>query len=335
MRAGIHRFFGITKLLDRTMDASVFISYASEDHAIAAQLADMLQQRGIKCFLDKKSVGWGNSIMGVIGRGLQAASSLIAVLSPTSVRSQWVPFEIGQAIALGTPVLPFLTAGSVELPGFLHDIHSVRSIEEFEKNIALALEAGQPLGTSGQLGPFSGYYLGLTWAPDSQRILVEHVNCRQMGDRIRGMIATVGVLEQSEKDDSYSCVARPYSRYTVSGYVRERLLVLSYHSIRLEELSSGALALQGNTTGDLFLGQWAGLVGSSVETSRCEWMRLDSSDRNDDDLLAEAGKLIQREGIQHYTNAKVVLLGEAGVGKTSLLSALHFRDKRQRTETNK
>lgn len=316
------------------MDSSVFISYASEEHTIASQLADIMHQRGIECFLDKKSIGWGNSITSVIGRGLQAASSLIAVLSPTSVRSQWVPFEIGQAIALGTPVLPYLTAKSVELPGFLHDLHAVRSIDEFEEHLAAALEDGHPLGTRGQLGPFSGYYLGMTWSPDSQRILVERVNCRQLGDRLRGTISTVGVLARNPNGSSYSCVARPNSRYSVTGSVRERLFVLSYQSVRPEEISCGSLALQGSTSGDLFLGQWAGLVGSSVETSRCEWMRLDLSNRDDDYLLTEAEKLIRREGIQRYVNAKVVLIGEGSVGKTSLLKALRLRDDMESEEVD-
>lgn len=290
----------------------VFISYASEEEHIASQLTDILREHKVEYFLDKKSIEWGNSVKNVIGRGLQEASSLIAILSDNSIRSQWVTFEIGHAIALGTPVLPFLTKPTIDLPDFLRDLHFVRSIEEFRENVASGFKDGMPLGTRGQSGPFSGTYMGSAWSPDLPMFLLDRVYCRQIGERVRGHINNLGVFQWEEDNGSYRCVTQPNTQLTFNGSIRERLFMITYESPRAEENNRGVITLQGNTSGRLFRGQWAGLVENKVETGRCEWMR---SDLDEDSMIVQVPKLIRRDGFEEEAGARAMLLRRAGLGK--------------------
>lgn len=111
------------------MPGRVFISYSSVDREQVKALAKALDGVPISYFLDEKEIQWGDDITEKIGRGLAECSALIVVLSPASVKSQWVPFEIGQAVGLGKRVLPFLTHPSVEIPAFLRKFHYKTSIE--------------------------------------------------------------------------------------------------------------------------------------------------------------------------------------------------------------
>lgn len=111
------------------MPGIVFISYSSVDREPVQALAKALDDVPIPYFLDQKEIQWGDDITEKIGRGLAECFALIVVLSPASVKSQWVPFETGQAVGLGKRVLPFLTHPSVEIPAFLRRFHYETSIE--------------------------------------------------------------------------------------------------------------------------------------------------------------------------------------------------------------
>ena len=101
----------------------VFISYSSKDHKIAKRLEAELCRLGIDCFLDRKEISWGDDVVAKITAGIAACSSLIVIVSLDSVRSQWIPFEVGVATALGKRVLPFVTHPSIDLPAYLSRFH--------------------------------------------------------------------------------------------------------------------------------------------------------------------------------------------------------------------
>ncbi|MHA1329886.1 MAG: toll/interleukin-1 receptor domain-containing protein [Candidatus Hodarchaeales archaeon] len=101
----------------------VFISYSRVDEKLANSLVYLLEEIGIECFLDQKDIDWGSSITYEIHKGLSECSAVVVIISPASLKSQWVPYEIGRAVGEGKRILPLLTHPSLELPGYMRDLH--------------------------------------------------------------------------------------------------------------------------------------------------------------------------------------------------------------------
>ena len=99
----------------------IFISYAHEDSALVDELCNRLSAEGMQFFRDTKDILWGGTISSDVQQALEQAGGVVVVVSPASVKSQWVPYEIGYATALRKPILPFLTHPSIDLPGYLAD----------------------------------------------------------------------------------------------------------------------------------------------------------------------------------------------------------------------
>jgi hypothetical protein len=126
------------------VNRNVFISYSSHDSAIARQFADFFTAKGIRHFLDQKDIVWGETVEERIAEGIQASTDLLVILSPASVKSQWVPFEIGRAKAARKRVLPFLTHPCLEVPGFLNGIHHETSFDEAASYFQSASQSERP-----------------------------------------------------------------------------------------------------------------------------------------------------------------------------------------------
>src|SRR5436309_531795 len=79
----------------------VFIAYQRCDRALALAVSRRLRERhGIETFVDVLDPDLANGaadVTAAILAGLARCSHLLAVLSTTSCRSWWVPFEIGVA----------------------------------------------------------------------------------------------------------------------------------------------------------------------------------------------------------------------------------------------
>ena len=112
------------------MIPQVFISYSHIDSSVADDLVHALDNAGVMYFLDVKDIVWGESITSKINDAVHKSDAIIVILSPASLKSAWVPFELGGAIALGKKLLPFLTHPSLDLPAYLRDIRTAQSIEE-------------------------------------------------------------------------------------------------------------------------------------------------------------------------------------------------------------
>ena len=125
-----------------------FISYARCDHAAVSELAQLLDSMGVEYFLDQKDIHWGDRITTRVTHGLTSADATIIVVSPASVKSQWVAFEIGYSMASGKKILPYLTHPAMDLPGFLSDVLHVSSLEQVRRFVEHSLAASAPSETS-------------------------------------------------------------------------------------------------------------------------------------------------------------------------------------------
>src|SRR2546427_367368 len=79
----------------------VFLSYADSDMEFAKGLASQLSKQGYEVWDPYQNLFPGDNWSLKIGEALKESKAMVVLLSPDSVRSQWVRREI--AYALGDP----------------------------------------------------------------------------------------------------------------------------------------------------------------------------------------------------------------------------------------
>lgn len=112
----------------------VFISYSTVDGTVAQKVTRVFESLGVDYFLDRKDVSWGDDVAERIRHDLAECSDLVVIISPASLKSQWVSFEIGQAAALHKNILPFLTHPSLELPSYISKYHYKSKIKDIRNH---------------------------------------------------------------------------------------------------------------------------------------------------------------------------------------------------------
>jgi len=71
----------------------IFISYSSNDRALAQRLIQDLQEAGFRLWIDMQQVSAGDSYLRATEKGLSNADVLILVASAEALRSKWVTYE--------------------------------------------------------------------------------------------------------------------------------------------------------------------------------------------------------------------------------------------------
>lgn len=94
---------------------NVFISYAREDSSHARCLLEQLKKLEVGGWLDGSDIAAGSAFPEAIRKALNRASAVLVLVSPSSLKSQWVQFEVGAAEALGKPIIPILVSGEDEV----------------------------------------------------------------------------------------------------------------------------------------------------------------------------------------------------------------------------
>lgn len=117
----------------------VFISYSTKDTAFAARLERLLHD-GMIGFLDHSDIAAGASLSGLIREEMNRASAVLVLLSENAVKSNWVPFEIGLAQALGKPIIPILLPTSDLDESALDLVRGYRVIDARKKPIQQVAE---------------------------------------------------------------------------------------------------------------------------------------------------------------------------------------------------
>jgi hypothetical protein len=105
----------------------VFISYARDDRPWVREFAAALRQAGVSSLFDEDALEPGSRWVEQIGEALRESRTLIVVVSERSVRSEWVSFEVGAAIADRKRIIPVL-ASPVDrqtIPGYLRHLKAV------------------------------------------------------------------------------------------------------------------------------------------------------------------------------------------------------------------
>ncbi|ESX83425.1 toll/interleukin-1 receptor domain-containing protein [Mesorhizobium sp. LSHC412B00] len=103
--------------------AYIFLSHSHADKPFARKLAANLRSNGHSVWIDEAEINIGDSLIGKIREGLDKVDYVCALLSKSSIDSQWVQKELDIASnreidEKRVMVLPLLIS-DVELPGFL------------------------------------------------------------------------------------------------------------------------------------------------------------------------------------------------------------------------
>lgn len=94
----------------------VFISYSSKDSYIARDLADRIEQKGVRCWYAERDIPDGTVWATEIDEAIHCADIFIVIVSRNSAASKQVPKEIGLAIESCRVVMP-LRIDHVQLEG--------------------------------------------------------------------------------------------------------------------------------------------------------------------------------------------------------------------------
>src|SRR5262245_12011709 len=88
------------------MAHDVFISYSSEDKAVADAVCTTLEGKKIRCWIAPRDVLPGTPYAEALHEALQGSSTLVLVLSAHANSSQHVMREVESAVDRGIPILP-------------------------------------------------------------------------------------------------------------------------------------------------------------------------------------------------------------------------------------
>jgi TIR domain len=108
----------------------IFISHSSKDKWAARRISEDLGSLGCETFLDEKDIKTGNAIDVSIRENLKDCDDFLIILSPASIKSDWVLLELGGAMALEKEVIPILLyVGANEIPNVI-GLRLARDINE-------------------------------------------------------------------------------------------------------------------------------------------------------------------------------------------------------------
>jgi|SRR5947207_5696872 len=116
-----------------SVSAKIFISHSSRDKWAARRIADDLVALGARTFLDEKDIETGESIDAAIHEHLHDSDDFLILLTPYSLKSEWVLIELGGALALRKNVVPVMLYVSVnEIPKII-SLKLARDISDIQK----------------------------------------------------------------------------------------------------------------------------------------------------------------------------------------------------------
>ncbi len=147
--AALNRFFYPTKYQSRQEAISngvkcVFISHQKEDSASAKKVADYLVNAGIDIYFDQYDTDLRiqhqnnnpKEVTKAICNGINNSSHMLVLVSPSTLYSTWVPFEIGygyEKTELGVLCLKGIPKG--KLPEYVRTARIIRDIYDLNNFI--------------------------------------------------------------------------------------------------------------------------------------------------------------------------------------------------------
>jgi hypothetical protein len=89
----------------------IFLSYARSDYPYAHKLVEHLKQHGVSGWMDSADISSGGAVASKVRSAIQDSHAMVVLVSPESLRSNWVNFEVGAGMALDIPIIPIVVQG--------------------------------------------------------------------------------------------------------------------------------------------------------------------------------------------------------------------------------
>lgn len=153
----LNRYYYPTKYESRAKVISlgikcVFISHQQNDKDAARKIADYLINVGVDVYFDEydgdlrisHQSNNARAVTDSIRKGINNSSHMLVLVSPNTLRSTWVPFEIGYGYDktdLSVLCLRGIPKGS--LPEYIRTANIIRDIYDFNIKISNILEKSQ------------------------------------------------------------------------------------------------------------------------------------------------------------------------------------------------
>lgn len=112
-----------------------FISHASKDKEIAKKICEMLENRGIECWLAPRDIIPGRDYGEEIIRGIEETAATVLLMSENANDSTFVKKEIERAISKAKPVLPVRIRDVSPSPGLELFVSSAHWIDAWQSPI--------------------------------------------------------------------------------------------------------------------------------------------------------------------------------------------------------
>src|ERR1700733_4709833 len=117
---------------------TVFISYASQDAAVAAALVEALERHGLKCWIAPRDVKAGALYADAIVRAISGAAAFLLVLSESSIASSHVGKEVERASSKKRPIIAVRIDAAPLTPAFEYFLSESQWVEAQAENMEAA-----------------------------------------------------------------------------------------------------------------------------------------------------------------------------------------------------
>lgn len=97
----------------------VFISYASQDQALATKLVHSLEEAGLDAWYDQREIMPGDNWAEKIASGLKESNAMVVLVTPESLASKDVQSSISYALgdkSFSKRLIPVFVGNSEDLP---------------------------------------------------------------------------------------------------------------------------------------------------------------------------------------------------------------------------
>lgn len=118
---------------------SVFISYSHKDTDFVYRLVADLRRQRVTVWFDERLRG-GKGWQDQLAQAIQAADTFALVMSPDSLASEWVTWEISQARALGKPIFPLWHQPSDTVSDHIDALQRIDLLEDYQGGVLELVE---------------------------------------------------------------------------------------------------------------------------------------------------------------------------------------------------
>jgi len=130
------------------MMAKVFISYSRQDNTFAHRLVQDLRSTDQTVWMDVSTLRAGQDWADEIDRAVRAYDALILVVSPDSMKSEWVSKETILAMNLKKPIVPVMCR-QTDLPVHLVDIQYIDFQDRYNEALPQLVQVLSALSATG------------------------------------------------------------------------------------------------------------------------------------------------------------------------------------------